>query len=320
MSNHLIARASGAPLNRIDGIEKVTGAATYAYEYPVEGVTYLFPVQSTIARGRVLSIEAGIAQTLPSVIAVLSHEQAPRLVPVETAELAVFQSDAIAYRGQFVAAVVAETLEIARRQAAELVEVRYEEQPHDVELRVDRTDLYKPPIVHPFYQTDTANDDVEIALAQAAISLDLVYTTPAEHTNPLESHATLAVWHDDGVTLYDSNQGPHPIRDTMATVFGLQPEQVRVIAPYVGGAFGSKVDPHPHMILTVMAARVTQRPVKFALTRQQIFALGGYCTPTIQRIRLGAGPMDRSRRLPMMRLSRPRPSTSLVSRPPSRRA
>jgi xanthine dehydrogenase YagR molybdenum-binding subunit len=288
MTNHLITRATGAPLNRIDGVEKVTGAATYAYEYPVEGVTYVFPVQSTIARGRVVSIDASAAQALPGVIAVLSHENAPRLAPLDDAELAVFQSEAIAYRGQLVAAVVAETLEIAR-QAAELVVVRYEEQPHEVELRADRTDLYKPQIVAPFYQPDTASGDVESALAQAPISLDLVYTTPAEHNNPLEPHTTLAVWNDDSVTLYDSNQGPHSVRDAVATAFGLPPERARVLTAYVGGAFGSKSSPHPNVILTVMAAQVAKRPVKFALTRQQMFALAGYRAPTIQRVRLGAG-------------------------------
>src|SRR5205823_11637817 len=126
MKTQLITRAIGAPLNRIDGTQKVTGAAKYAYEYPVEGVTYVFPVQSTIARGRVVSIDARAAQALPGVIAVLSHENAPRLAPLDDAELAVFQSEAITYCGQFVAAVVAETLEMAR-QAAPLVAVRYEE-------------------------------------------------------------------------------------------------------------------------------------------------------------------------------------------------
>ncbi len=191
MKMHLIARATGVPLNRIDGVQKVTGAAKYAYEYPVEGVTYVFPVQSTIARGRVVSIDASAARALPGVIAVLSHENAPRLAPVDDAELAVFQSDAIAYHGQFVAAVVAETSEIAR-QAASLVVVRYQEQPHDVELRADRSDLYTPPQLIAGIQTDTAQGDVEAALASAPISLDQTYTTPAEHNNPLEPHATVA--------------------------------------------------------------------------------------------------------------------------------
>src|SRR5579859_7902674 len=287
MKMQLITRAISAPLNRLDGVQKVTGAANYAYEYPVEGVTYVFPVQSTIARGRVVSIDASAARALPGVIAVLSHENAPRLAPVDDAELAVFQSEAIAYRGQFVAAVVAETLEIAR-QAAELVVVRYEEQPHDVELRADRTDLYKPQIVNPFYQSDTVSGDVETALAQAPVSVDYVYTTPAEHPNPLEPHTTVAVWNEDSLTLYDANQGPHPIRDTVATAFKLPPERVRVISQYVGGAFGSKVDAHPHVILAVMAAQVASRPVKLALTRQQMCALAGYRSPTIQRLQLGA--------------------------------
>src|SRR5258706_437828 len=155
MKTQLITRAIGAPLNRVDGVQKVTGTAKYAYEYSVEGVTHVFPVQSTIAKGRVVSIDAHAAQALPGVIAVLSHENAPRLAPVDDAELAVFQSDAIAYHGQFVAAVVAETSEIAR-QAASLVVVRYEEQPHDVELRADRGDLYKPQsIILGRAQTDT---------------------------------------------------------------------------------------------------------------------------------------------------------------------
>src|SRR5262249_19740539 len=142
-------RATGEPLNRLDGIPKVTGAAKYSYEYPVAGVTYVVPVQSTIARGRVSSIDASAARALPGVIAVLSHENAPRLAPLDNGlpygltlfsqYLAVFQSDAVAYRGQIVAAVVAETLEVAR-QAASLIMVRYQEQSHEVELRADRGD------------------------------------------------------------------------------------------------------------------------------------------------------------------------------------
>src|SRR5258708_5992538 len=328
MRMHLIARPTGVPLNRIDGVQKVTGAAKYAGEYPVEGVTYVCPVQSTSARGRVVSIDASAARALPGVIAVLSHENAPRLAPVDDAELAVFQSDAVAYHGQFVAAVVAETSEIAR-QAACLVVVRYQEQPHDVELRADRSDLYTPPQLIAGIQTDTAQGDVEAALASAPISLDQTYMTPAEHNNPLEPHATVATWSDEGVTLYDSNQGAHSIRDPVASAFGLPPERVRVIARYVGGGFGSKSHPHPHTILTVMAAQATRRPVKFALTRQQMFALVGYRTPTIQRMRLGA---DRNGRLTtiahdVVELTatihespdHPATATRMMSAPPNRR-
>src|SRR5260370_11023 len=287
MKMHLITRATGVPLNRIDGVQKVTGAANYAYEYPVEGVTYVFPVQSTIARGRVVSIDAIAARALPGVIAVLSHENAPRIAPVDDAELAVFQSDGVAYQGQFAAAVVAETSEIAR-QAASLVVVRYEEQPHDVELRADRSDLYTPPQLIAGIQTDTAQSDVEAALATAPISLDQTYMTPAEHNNPLEPHATVATWSDEGVTLYDSNQGAHSIRDPVATSFGLPPERVRVIARYVGGGFGSKSHPHPPTILTLLAPQPTRRPVKSARTRQQVLAPVRYPPPPIQRMRFGA--------------------------------
>src|SRR5256714_10906754 len=172
-------RATGAPLNRLDGVQKVTGAATYAYEYPVEGVTYVFPVQSTIARGRISSIETSAARALPGVIAVLTHENAPRIAPLDDQDLAVFQSDAVAYRGQFVAAVVAETLEIAR-QAASMVAVRYEEQPHDVELAASRSDLYKPEYVPqkaaPFYaaasaQRDVAADALEVPVEQVQLDI-----------------------------------------------------------------------------------------------------------------------------------------------------
>src|SRR5260370_1440772 len=102
-------------------------------------------------------------------------------------------------------------------------------------------------------------------------------------------HTTVAVWNEDSLTLYDANQGPHPIRDTVATAFKLPPERVRVISQYVGGAFGSKVDTHPHVLLAVMAAMVSRRPVKLALTRQQMFALAGYRSPAIQRGQLCAG-------------------------------
>src|SRR5260221_7684210 len=118
MKTQLVTRATGAPLNRIDGVQKVTGAAKYAYEYPVAGVTYVFPVQSTIAKGRVVSIDASAAQALPGVIAVLWHENAPQLAPLDDAELAAFQSDTVAHHGQFVPAHVAGTSESSLQAAS----------------------------------------------------------------------------------------------------------------------------------------------------------------------------------------------------------
>ena len=278
----------GRPLDRLDGPEKVTGAATYAFEHQLDGAIYAYAVQSTIARGRVVSVDAGAACALPGVVAVLWHENAPRLEHIDNSELAVLQSDTVAYHGQIVAVVVAETSEIARH-AAGLVAVQCEDRPHQVTLRADDPNLYKPETVNPGFATDTEDGDVDAALAESAVSIDHIYTTPHFHNNPLEPHATVAAWDGDAVTLYDSNQGSQRIQADVAQLFGIPGNRVHIISPYVGGGFGSKAFTHPHIVLTALAARVVGRPVKLALTRQQMFALVGYRTPTIQRLRLGAG-------------------------------
>ena len=287
MSNTIQQHVVGQPLSRLDGPKKVTGTAHYAFEHSPEEVTYGFPVQSTIAKGRITSIDTSAAQAIPGVLTILTHENAPRLNPQSEGELRVLQSDTVAYRGQFIAFVVAETLEVAR-QAAEAVVVSYAEHSHDVQLRADRDDLYKPKIVNTAFETDTSNGDVEAALASSPVVLNQTYSTPAYHNNAMEPHATVAQWHDDGVTLYDSNQGAHGVRAQVAQAFNLQPEQVRVLAPYVGGGFGSKFRAASHVILTVMAARVVGRPVKFSLTRQHMFAVTVYRPPQMQHLRLGA--------------------------------
>ena len=169
-----------------------------------------------------------------------------------------------------------------------MVQIEYAQEPHDVLLRTDHPDLYKPDKVNPNYPADTADGDFDKAFAAAEVTIDCTYETPAEHNNPMEPHATLAVWQDDGVTIYDSNQGVVNVKNTVAKAFGLRPDQVRVISPHVGGGFGSKGTPRPHVIVTIMAARTLGRPVKLAVTRQQMFAVTGYRTPTIQRMRLGA--------------------------------
>jgi xanthine dehydrogenase YagR molybdenum-binding subunit len=288
MTELLQPRAIGASLARLDGHAKVTGTAPYAYEHPVPDPLYLHPVQATIARGRVAAIDTAAAAALFGVVAVLTHQNAPRLASDEDKELWVLQSDEVHFRGQFVGAVVAETPEIAHR-AADLVRIVYAEQPHDVELRADRRDLYAPEHVNPTFPTNTDEGDVDEALASAAVTIDQTYTTPTEHNNPMETHTTVAIWADGGFTLYDSTQGVHTLRKTLAPVFGVDPERIRVIAPYVGGGFGSKGTAHAHNVLAGLAAQaVAGRPVKFTLTRQQMFALAGYRTPTIQRFRLGA--------------------------------
>ncbi|WP_067452688.1 xanthine dehydrogenase family protein molybdopterin-binding subunit [Actinomadura macra] len=274
--------------DRLEGREKITGEARYAFEYPVEGVAYAAAVQASVGRGEVTSVGTEEALRLPGVLAVLSCENAPRLNEVDDGELALFQSRKVSYRGQFVAAVVAETLETAR-EAARLVRVDYRSETPDVRLRADHPGLYKPESVNPGFPADTGQGTPDEAFANSAVRVDATYTTPAEHNNPMEPHSTIARWDEDGtLTLYDSNQGSSIVQSTLARIFGLDVGQVRVVAPHVGGGFGAKGTPRPNAVLTVMAARAAGRPVKFAVPRQQMFATTGYRTPTIQRIRLGA--------------------------------
>jgi len=281
-------KAIGASLDRIDGPEKVAGTARYAYEHPFENPAYLFPVRSEIARGRVTEINASEAEALSGVIAIITHENAPKLADTGDKELAVLQSGEVAYRGQYVGAVVAETFEAARH-AASLVRVSYDEEPHDVELRTDPDGLYAPEVVNPAFPTDTEEGDFDAAFASAAVTLDETYTTPMEQNNPMEPHTTVAIWQGGDLTLYDSTQGVHAVGKTVAGVFGLDRKRVRVVAPFVGGGFGSKGLPHANTVLAALAAQVVEGlPIKFALTRQQMFTGVGYRTPTIQRVRLGA--------------------------------
>ncbi|SEG91132.1 xanthine dehydrogenase YagR molybdenum-binding subunit [Thermomonospora echinospora] len=291
MTETIRARAMGRPLERLDGRDKVVGQAPYAYEQQVTDPLYLHPVQAVIARGRINAIDTADAESLPGVVTVLTHLNAPRLTgdgDGDDRELWVLQSDEVHFRGQFIGVVVAETSEIARH-AADLVRVEYERWPHDVELSADRDDLYAPDKVNAGHDTDTDVGDVAAALADAPVVVDHTYRTPMEYNNPMEPHATVAVWDAGGLTMYDSTQGVHVVRQRLAPLFGLDPGHVRVVAPHVGGGFGSKGAPHAHNVLAGLAAQVTGgRPVKLAVTRQQMFSVVGHRTPTIQRIGLGA--------------------------------
>lgn len=292
MAELLESTAIGTSLRRLDGVAKVRGTAPYAFEQPVKNPAHLFPVQATIALGKISAIQTGAAQALEGVIAVITHLNAPRLSQTEDAELSILQGPDVGFRGQFIAAVIATTPEIARH-AASLVTVEYRVRDHDASFMADHPELYAPKEASGF-DTDASQGDVETALEGADVVVDQVYTTPAEHNNPMEPHTTMAVWEDEALTLYDSTQGVHPVREAIAPIFGLEPEAVRVIAPHVGGGFGSKGLPHAHVALAAMAAQCSGgRPVKFALTRQQMFSLAGYRTPTIQHVRLGADSQGR---------------------------
>jgi xanthine dehydrogenase YagR molybdenum-binding subunit len=283
-----LTKAIGAPLSRVEGREKVVGEARYAYEQPADDVAYAEPVQARVARGEIRAVHADEVLALPGVIAVISCENAfPLADEVPDQELALFQSRAVSYRGQLVAAVVADSPESAR-EGQRLLRIEYAQEEHDVELREGHPRLYTPEKVNPSFPAVTDKGDVEAALASAAVSIDETYRTPAFHNNAMEPHASLAMWEGGNLTVYDSTQGAPNARDTVAEVFDLPPERVRVISPHVGGGFGSKGTPRPQLILAAMAARMVERPVKVAVTRQQMFAVTGYRTPTIQRLRLGA--------------------------------
>jgi xanthine dehydrogenase YagR molybdenum-binding subunit len=280
-------RVLGRSPRRVDGPAKVTGAARYAGDQRVVDPAYAHLVQAEVARGVLTGVDVGAAQALDGVLAVLTPDNAPRLASTEDDELAAFQSHDIAFRGQVVAAVVARTREIAR-QAAALVRVTIARQPHDVRLSADRDDLYAPKQVNTGAETDSERGDLGTGLAHSPFTLDQTYTTAWYNNNPMEPHTTTALWLDGDLALYESTQGVHTTRESVAKVLGLAPERVHVIAPHVGGGFGAKGTVHVHTIIAALAARaVPGTPVRLALTRQQLFSLAGYRTPTIQRVRLG---------------------------------
>lgn len=282
--------AMGVDTERVDGRAKVLGRAPYAYEHPVPDPAYVHPIQATIAAGRVRAMNTERALAVDGVQAVLTPDNAPRLRTGHDAELEILQDFQVAFRGQLIGCVIAETPEIARH-AADLVAVDYERGEHDVTFTSERDDLYRPGEVNPSYETDTAEGDLEAAMARAGARVDAEYRTARNHNNPLEPHTTVAVWDADGLTLHDSTQGVHSMRGAVAGVLDLEESRIRVLAPYVGGGFGSKGTAHAHVVLAALAAkRMAGRPVKLALTRQQTFTLAGYRTPTVQRVAVGADP------------------------------
>jgi xanthine dehydrogenase YagR molybdenum-binding subunit len=273
--------------HRAEGRDKVTGAARYAFEHPVPGAVYAYPLQAPIASGRIGAVDTAEALAMPGVITVLWGGNTHPF-GTEIFELALFTRSEVTYRGQLVGAVIADTLENATAAAA-AVRVDYAPDEHDVVLRADHPGRYRPEKINPALPTDTGYGDVAAGLTSAAVRVAATYTTPVQHNNPMEPHAAIASWDPaGGLTVYDSTQGPTADRDTIAAVLGLETDQVRVVSPHVGGGFGSKGTTRPHAILAAVAARAVDRPVKVALTRQQMFALTGHRTPTIQHMELGA--------------------------------
>lgn len=276
----------GAPAERREGPQKVTGAARYAAEHTPEGCAYAWPVPATVARGTVTGVDDTAARDLPGVIEVLTHLNAPRLKKPDDATLAVLQDGRVPHRGWYVALVVADTLEAAREGAA-AVRVTYAEEPHDVTLKADHPEAYVPED-----QDGTSGEhvrgDAQSAFDSAPSRVDVAYRVPPLHNHPMEPHAATAHWQDERLTVHDSSQGATTVRDVLAGLFDLPKEQITVVSEHVGGGFGSKGTPRPHVVLASMAARVTARPVKLALPRRQLAAVVGHRSPTVQRVRLGA--------------------------------
>ncbi|MFH8569316.1 xanthine dehydrogenase family protein molybdopterin-binding subunit [Streptomyces sp. NPDC017993] len=282
-----VTGAVGTAHTRLEGLAKVTGAARYAAEIPFAELAHGWLVLSTIARGRVRSVETDPVLAMPGVLAVLHHGNAPRvdldyvgLLGRPDPTLGVFQQDRVPHVGWPVALIVAETSEQAR-EAAEALVVRYDEEPHDVAFSAGRPGTYTPE------NSAAEKGDVEAELTASAVVVDAEYSTPEEHHAMLEPHAATARWEGGRLDVVDSNQGTMWVAAELANLFSLDPASVRVRSEHVGGGFGSK-GLRVHQVCAVMATTVLHRPVRVVLTRRQMFSLTGYRSPTAQRLRLGA--------------------------------
>ena len=288
----------GQPVDRADGRAKVTGTARYSAEYPLSGLTHAVLVQSTIAKGRINALDATEAERSPGVVAVITHQNAPKFRPVPPTDPRSGSSQSpgielqlrderIHYFGQNVAVVVAETFEQARRAAGK-VRITYAPEPAATifEDHLDKGEAPQFPLKGK--PADVTRGDPQKAFAEAEVKVDHVYTTPTENHNPIEMHATTAAWDGPKLTLYDATQFVTGVREAVATSLGIDKKDVRVISYFLGGGFGSKGGTWPHVQIAAMASKVVKRPVKLVLLRQQRFTSVGMRSPTHQRIALGA--------------------------------
>jgi xanthine dehydrogenase YagR molybdenum-binding subunit len=281
------AKLIGPGVDRVDGPRKVTGAARYPSDFDFPNLAHAALVRSTIAAGTIRGIATGAAESAPGVLAVLTHQNAPRLhrgrrnmmtpppdPPLQTAE--------IDHYGQYVAVVVASTPQQASA-AARLVEVNYD--PGEALLSAE--DPGAKPKANP-YHLDMHRGDVDAALASAEVTVEGTFTTSAQAHSPLGLFATVAWWEGDRLTVHDSTQNPFHVREVLAASFGLHEHDVRVLVPFVGGAFGAGLRVSPHTILAALAARTVQRPVRLVLTRPEMFTGLGHRPATVQRVKVGA--------------------------------
>ena len=276
----------GESVSRIDGILKVTGSAKYATDYAVKNPAHAVIFKSAIAAGRILDIDTSEAEKSAGVLAVITHKNAPKLnaqSPIRGG--AMLQSDRIEFHGQHIGVVVAETFEQARF-AARLIKVKYEK----AEAKVDFVKLEKEAVKPKDKERDDASrGDAEKAFQAAEYKIDALYETPIEHHQPMEPHATIAVWESaDKLTLYNGSQIVGGAQNAAAQTLNLKPENVRVVTPHIGGGFGAKGGMWGNLILAALAAKAVNRPVKLALTRQQMFNSVGLRQRNRQHVRLAA--------------------------------
>jgi xanthine dehydrogenase YagR molybdenum-binding subunit len=286
----------GQPLDRTDGLLKVTGQARYSADNPEAKLAHAVLVMSTIAHGRVVSMDTARVQSMPGVLLVMTHETAMRLPnggkpdasPPAVRRLSLLQTDEVRYSNEPIAVVVADTLERATDGARKLqASVKYEAATPNADYQRAKSSAYRPEKMmgRPI---DTQRGDVAAGLRQGPTRLDVVYTTPNEHHNPMEPHATLARWDGPNLTLYDATQGVSGERSAVAKTLGISEENVRVICPFVGGGFGCKGSAWSHVVLAAMAAKQTGRPVRLVLERPQMFGMVGNRPFTEQHFQVAA--------------------------------
>jgi xanthine dehydrogenase YagR molybdenum-binding subunit len=287
----------GKPVSRIDGPAKVTGGAKYAAEFGARDLAYGFVVSSPIAKGRISSIDRSAALATPGVIEVFAYDNRPSVASEHekyTDEAAPpgspfrpLYDDEIFYSGQPVALVVAEELEIARF-AASLVDITYETGASitDLDRQIDKA--FEPPKKRAPDWDPSPRGDFDSAVSRAPKHIRKEYRTPVEHHNPMENFGSTAIREENGrLTVYDKTQGAPNCHRYLCAVFGLPEDKVRVLSPYVGGAFGVGLRPNYQLFLAALAAIGLKRSVRVTLTRQQMFTLG-YRPQTIQTLTLGA--------------------------------
>jgi len=288
----------GQPISRVDGPLKVTGRATYAYEYKQEDEPPLYGVivSATIGRGRIREIDVSQAQRSPGVRAVVTHQNTPAQGARDGSSPLPFDfwharptlaSPQIDHYGEPVALVVAATLEQAQA-AANVVRVVYAAEPGRFDFIANAERAYAPKQLFFGMPTDSAVGNFDAAYDSAPVKIDRQYKTPYYFSQPMEPNACLAVPRGEDLVLYVGTQIVNAARSSVASTLEIDPQRVQVVSPYVGGGFGSKLRVHSETILAAIAARHLNRPVKVALTRRQIFHDVGVRPASIQRIRLGA--------------------------------